>query len=364
MISNGELPGATLLMIARALVGPDGCRRIIEPAVADLQAEWLAAPKEARRRVARRGAVDVLRAIALAYACACAPRAAALPWRAFTPLFAAALGSALTLRALALPGLARLQLVYAGVGVLVLVAIAIARPAPRLARSWPFAVLPAALALASVALGDPIEGARRWVALGPVHLQLAELAKPVFVVAVAARLERRAYRSAITIVAATALAIALQPDVVSAIVIAAATVGAFRAAEAPRRAQILAALAALGPLVLAAAREPSAGLDLHTDRVLAAITAHAGSPGVAAILATLAAIVVGAVGLARSAAPSPVAAGAALAIAAQVCAQIALGRGLAVVSYGGSSVVAVFALFALVVRGARKPTCVGLTETR
>lgn len=356
MITNGEIPGAMLLAIARALVGPDGCRRIIEPAVADLQADWLAAPEEARRRVARRGAVDVLRAIALACVCACASRAAALPWRTFTPLFTAALASALTLRVLALPGLARLQLVYAGVGVIVLIAIAGARPAPRLACSWAVAVLPAALALACVVLGDAVDGAHRWVALGPVHLQLTELAKPLFVVGVAVRLERHAYWSAIAVVAATALSIALQPDLVSAIVIAAATISAFRAARAPKRAAILAVLASVGPLVLAIAREPSAGPDLHTDRVLAAIAAHAGSLGVAAILVTLAAIVVRAVGLARSGAPSPVAAGAAAAIAAQVCAQLALGRGLAVVSYGGSSVVAVFALFALVVRGSRRPT--------
>src|SRR5919106_4532369 len=83
------------------------------------------------------------------------------------------------------------QAVYAGVG-LVLLVLAARMPY----RAWrklapPLLVVAFALCVAVLALGEPVNGARRWLTLGPAVFQPSELAKLAIAVWAAAYLARR-----------------------------------------------------------------------------------------------------------------------------------------------------------------------------
>lgn len=144
------------------------------------------------------------------------------------------------------------QLLWVAIG---LVSMALARRVPY--RNWqrlikPLFVIAVVLLLAVLVMGATVQGASRWLGIGPFHLQPSEVIKPVMVLYLAAYLSH--YRSDLSswrgllpplaVLAVVCVLILAQPDMGTAVTIAATTYAMLFVAGAKR--EHLAVLALLG----------------------------------------------------------------------------------------------------------------------
>lgn len=153
------------------------------------------------------------------------------------------------------------QVLFAAVGVALLL-ITMRIPYRWYARFAVPILLTAFVGLATtLAIGEVRGGARRWIDLGPVSLQVAEFAKFAVVVYLAAILSRNEkwlgrFSNVLWPVAASLLVVGvplvMQPDLGSTLIIAAAAFGVLAASAAPLRYVLtLAGLGGTGALLLA-----------------------------------------------------------------------------------------------------------------
>jgi cell division protein FtsW (lipid II flippase) len=199
--------GTRVLALLAAVVDERTLRDVIEPHVADVQAEWCAAKRAGRHA---RALVIRLRGIwaLLSIFAALGPRSA---WRAIEPAplvalaLIAAIGSGIALIARTSPELARLQALWAAIA---LGGFALGAALPR--RFWhraaPFFALLGATAIALAhAFGDG-----RFVTLG-IPLAPAEIAKPLLAAALATAVAERRFRLVLALVLVLVLDLLLSP---------------------------------------------------------------------------------------------------------------------------------------------------------
>ncbi|GMU57070.1 MAG: hypothetical protein AMXMBFR33_62160 [Candidatus Xenobia bacterium] len=151
------------------------------------------------------------------------------------------------------------QLIYLCVG---LIAMMMARKVDLLRYRWltslPFTLCSLTLLAAVLAVGPEINGAQRWILLGPFQFQPAELAKLAMIFYLADALERRRDRvtsfgrlvPALAIFGATMLLVELEPDLGTGLVIAAVFMGMLFVAGA--RVEHLGGMAIAGVLAVCA----------------------------------------------------------------------------------------------------------------
>lgn len=400
-----RLPGDRLRAAAALLFDRDTVERVLEPALSDMQHEWLEATASGRRRDAAlarlRGYAAFLRAALAVTAIEGKGRLAAVPLALVLPPLLLSLLGVLLIRAAVLPGDDRIasqsaagvpafyamQAAYLAAGVLAMIAAAIL-PARRLARSsWVWGAIAASALLVALLAGVESDGARRWIALGGVLVIPGELiTKPAFLLAAAGLLERRGarMRSLPALAALAALVIApaaMQPDPVLIATLLAA-LGAMVVASggsALARSSIAAACAAgaLAAILALPGGGPTGGVEAlehrHTDFIIAVAVERAGAAGVLCIAALMAATLAGMrMAAARSgdALPRAMVAGASAMWLAQAAIHAAqafgalprTGAALPLVSYGGSSAVSFFVILGLIAASAA-PQSPGLRAT-
>lgn len=314
--------------------------RVIEPIVAD--AEYERAPV--------RGLVALASALLAGAGHALLDGARRLP--------RAALAAALSCGALSLglvgPTFVARQALWllVGAGVMLLVAAATtARRASGLA-----AVLGVGTLVATLVLGEPVDGANRWIVVG-APLQPAELCKPLFLASVAAAMARGRTGVALAIACAFVIAIALQPDRGLALVYLAMLTAMGAAARRPG----IAGAAVVGSVAAWLLVPSAGGADAaHTDAVLLEATRRLGPIAPTVITATVA-VLAGALALdARRARSSTllIGFGAAAGITAQAWVHGAstllwiepVDVALPLISYGGSAIVGLLATLGLLAR--------------
>lgn len=124
------------------------------------------------------------------------------------------------------------QLIYIGVGLLGYFAIQLL--SPQFLRRYPFIWFGATLAglILTLFLGKVSKGAIRWLPIGPVHIQLSELAKPVLALTVAAWCSMKGRQKRYEIIGPALLGglmvglVFLQPDLGSAMCLAIISIAA------------------------------------------------------------------------------------------------------------------------------------------
>ncbi|WP_199350977.1 FtsW/RodA/SpoVE family cell cycle protein [Haliangium ochraceum] len=207
-------------------------------------------------------------------------RAARTPWGLLLPAVGMGLIGAAGIRFLGEHTLALVQIAYLGLGLLVAALVATGRP--RLDAAWPrlggWLVLGVLVFIPLV--GDPHQGARRWIDIGPIHARASLFLVPLVVAAAASYLPRQLWRAA-ALLAGTAIALQLQPDLVSTFALAAAAVVLLWATPAQGSALLGGALAA----AIAVWREPFIPPVPHVEQVLSVLArAQPWLVGLAALL--------------------------------------------------------------------------------
>jgi cell division protein FtsW (lipid II flippase) len=385
-MTPARLPGERLLSMARRLFARELVTRTIEPPLADMQAEWLAARAEGRRWgawLARlRGYWDVLATVSLVVFEDRRAMARSLPFAIIVPAVVAASLGVLVLHGITTGStFAIQQLAYLAVAMVLLFGVALT-PSRWLSRlSWLWLLLGAA-ALSLVALrGETFDGATRWLRVGSLRIQPGELCKPLLVLALAGAFSRRGAITSLRGVAAgfgmaaiLIAPVALEPDAATGIAMLAAVGTMLFVASQGARARggvvvfsgvLLVALIALsggglgGParaLVEAVARGGLLGHGAgafgdaplegrHTDFLLAAVAERFGAVGVLLLVLPLFVLLREVFRIARRAS-EPFARFAAVGVVAMLSgslvAHLAFPSGAILLSYGGSSLVAVF----------------------
>jgi hypothetical protein len=344
--ASGGLGGWTLAFARRVLERSD-LRRIVEPTIADLRHEHrarvTARDGAGAFRVRLSGHLTLVWLLWLLHVRARARRlASSAPW-----LLVAAVAASLVATP-ALSGVARSlamsHVVHVATGVVV--ATLLATTAPRtLRRSALVSLALVALPLALVAgWGDEVEGARRWLRVGPLYLHVAALVAPAWAVAAAglAASPRRLLLSCGAVLALLVVTRDLAAVLLYAAIAVAASHGRFRWVR-PALA-VVCAVAAWA----AALRQPAVSAVPHVEGALGLVRAHA-APDAVIAMAALAVIVVGAWGIALRL-PTGFRARASRAIAAHLLLAsvgIFVGGTVPFVSYGGSGVVAGMAMLGL-----------------
>jgi cell division protein FtsW (lipid II flippase) len=374
------LPGETLLKLAAAVFDRDTVTRILTPALSDMQQEWIEAVRAGKRQEAAaaraRGTWDFVRTALAIAAIHGAGRLRRLPPAlVLGPIGLAGLGVFWIRSAShfggdpavaggAPPAFHKMQAAYLAAGV-VFMAITALVPIRRLATApFRWALVGAASLGATLAFGVELEGARRWVSLAGLNVLPGELAKPLFLVAVAGCLAgskrgRTAAVSALAIGALFAIPIALQPDpaLAAVLLISLSVMGIAAGGPAIQRAAIALPSAGLAAIGLLSGRGSPIGApplgDRHTDFIGRVILEEAGIAGVivaAALMGLTLASMRSAANRGGDRLAQVLAAGAsamwisqaAIHLGSAVGALPRTGIALPLLSYGGSSVIAFF----------------------
>ena len=175
------------------------------------------------------------------------------------------------------------------------IAAGLARGSDR--RFWPPVVLGAGLLLAATLLFAGLQGVHRWINVGPLRLNVAELVLPAAAVAWAGLAAEGRRRGAGLVVVAAAIAAVLvsQPDASQAAAWGAAVVGAAALSRSARERWVLAAILLLAAVAAALRPDPLApvpevegivGLALRTSPwlALAAVASLAAAVAAPALL--------------------------------------------------------------------------------
>lgn len=290
-----QAPGRWLTRLAPWLLDASDVERAIEPALADLHFEWAARRAEGRARSAGwLAAVALARVVLFVLPALVARRRARrlleARWAPLAPaLVAVALGTWAFRDAAPSPGYVTLQLTFVGVGLALAIAAGTTSAAGwrRFGPAWGLGVV-ASLALALT--GEASGGARRWVELGPLHVQTSLLSWPFFVVALAALAGRGRERAALALIAAALVLLAMQRDPATALPWAIAAYATLRGVGAP----IGARRWAIGLGALGVGLSFAGGVELpplpHVEGVWGLLARH-GAPSVLGALACAAAVV-------------------------------------------------------------------------
>lgn len=340
-------PGAALLALSRVLLGAAMTRVVIEPAVADLQLDWSGAVARNDPRGARRarlaGTWHVVHTLTVQLVADTGERLAAASWWALLPALLAVLAGAHGIL-LAPDGaaLASRHAVFAAAGCALAVAlIALPRGLAR-ALSWPGAAV--TLALLGAACGGPgLTGAHRWVSVGPLRVEAAALCAPVFMGVAASLARRPAWSVAFTVVCMVLLDMQRHLGAVAVYALGALVV----VHRAPQRwVTRLVSLIALGVAVV---REPALPSVAHVEGVPGLLAEREGLwlvLGVGALLA---------MGLSAGRLASRLAPGGerslgvalALFLVSDPLLALVTNRGVGLLAFGGSSILAVFVALGL-----------------
>jgi cell division protein FtsW len=295
-----NLPGETLLRLARIVFDEDTVERILTPALSDMQQEWLEAERSGQRGAATaarlRGYLDFARtALAITAIQGTGRLRKVPPALVLGPIGLACLG-VFWIRAAGIegsgPALHRMQAAYLAAGVL-LMGLAALAPVRRLtATPFRWALLGAAMLGATLVFGVELEGARRWVSIAGLKVLPGELVKPIYLIAVAGCLagsRARGHLPALAIGALFAVPIALQPDpaLAAVLLLSLGAMGLAAGGTAIRRAAIAlpSAAAAIALLLGGEAMTTSPMGNRHTDSIGTVIAEQAGFWGVAAVAA-------------------------------------------------------------------------------
>lgn len=258
-------PFPVLAAIARALLAPADFERMALPALADAAFERPGSGPTLRWRAAV--AWQLARVVLLSSAARWWDAAATTRWWILLCAALAGLAGCIGLQHGAQPFATRHAL-FLGIGLAAGAAVA-TLPGPWLrVVAVPAAAL-AAAALAMVPIAGPsIEGAQRWLQVGPLMIQVSTLALPLFAASVGWGARTARGWPAVLIAAATLAAVALQPDAVSTIVLAAVAVAACRQGRARTAMAVVAASACAVALWRWAPLSPVPHVE-HAPRLLA-----------------------------------------------------------------------------------------------
>ncbi|NUP13971.1 MAG: FtsW/RodA/SpoVE family cell cycle protein [Polyangiaceae bacterium] len=352
--------GRVALGVARVLLSDDDVRRIVEPAVADLRFECRTLSDRGRWGLARRrqaqGAWMLAGLVARLYVQLRARRARDVSWWLLVAAVAAVLIPLPALSAIE-PQLARAQMIYGAIGLFV-AALTATASAAAIERSSTKVAAISLVALASVALvGVEHDGARRWLSIAGLTVHVASLVAPMWAVAVAGLAKRRVALPAVAC-AGLALVVATRDVATAALYALVAFAAALHANERATAAKVGAAgVVAVG---VAWSREPWLAPVPHVEGIFD-VLALRGSMWPFAAAAALVALAVGAIVVTRSA-RDPFAARlatvACFSVVAQPLLALASSGPIPLVGYGGSTVIASFAMVGLIIRarvGARDP---------
>ncbi len=167
------MDGDRILAWARRWLRVEDVERVVEPAVADWRHETAIAPEVARVSTRRRGRRAVLGAILHTIVAERLALARRTPWWLLAfPLVAVAIG-------VVFAGVGPGQWAFFGAGALVFAAVA-TTPSRWLSPTWAWCGV-GALALTLLA-GESHGGATRWLALGPLQVQVTLLVLPLVVI--------------------------------------------------------------------------------------------------------------------------------------------------------------------------------------
>lgn len=256
--------GAWLLGWAEQHLAADTFARTFAAAEADLQLELERADPPTRRRLARAARWQYLRILGGALAIDRREARRGLRWwLLFTPLLAVMTG----LFALG-DGLAPIaQLAFAAAG---LVAGYVMASTPRriLASEAPAAGWIAIAMLAALPLiGRDLHGSARWLAIGPLVIQVSTLVMPVLALALSALVTRGRLGHALALSASGQLALAATADLTGAVTLAVITLAI--ALTSTRRALLPLSLTTLPLVGIAALRDPLLAPVAHSEGALA-----------------------------------------------------------------------------------------------
>ena len=366
-----DLPLRRTRRILQRFVPVEYVSGIFDPMIADVQHQWLQQRRRGRRLAALGvrlgGYLCFTKTFALAFSHHRAALLPCTPWGALIPAIVLAglgmtvmhLGVAADVGGLGMD-IAGLQTRWMLLGLIAFIgASALSQAHLKAWKLW--GALGFALLLMPALQG--VDGPARWLSLGSMRLHSAQLCLPAFILSLGGIFSdttlHRPRRWALGVVTCYVLATASQPDWASASLLSAIASAMFwRAGH--RHAAILpglASLAAIAPLVSTLAA-PSLSPP-HTDGVLFTTLEHLGVLGFGLIFLMIIALVGGLKSLSHVTL-TPLSRTTAAGLMALVSAQTLLhtfealgwiaqvGLGLPLVSYGGSSVVVLFALIGLV----------------
>jgi len=277
-----RLPGHWILRFAQRVLDEHDVEHFVSPAVADLQHEWSAAGERATpewRAIRWSARARMLVMLGVLGARARVRATVHTPWYPLLPvMLAVGCGVWSMKRGGVSDSVVALQ--WAWLALSVILAWAIATSPRRLVESM--AVGGGCIAVAALGatalFGQSMDGACRWWSVGPLTIQVSNIALPLFVAGLAVAFARGSFLAAFALATGAQLALIAQPDGAVAIVFAAATMGVALGAGTIGPLRILGVGSALVLGALAAlARDPELSTVLHVEDIFLLVAA-AGLP--------------------------------------------------------------------------------------